>query len=52
MIAPLVAAARVVEERIRTSRRLRKLARTSLFVLARVSPEVKDYVRIRLRRIV
>lgn len=51
MIA-LVAAARVLEERLRTSRRLRTLARRALFVLSRVSPEAKDYVRIRLRRIV
>lgn len=52
MIAPLVAAARVLEQRIRTSRRLRALARRSLVVLARVSPDLRDYVRIRVRRIV
>lgn len=52
MIAPIVAAARLVEERIRTSRTLRALARGSLVVLARVSPEVRDYVRIRVRRVV
>lgn len=52
MIAHVVAAARVVEERIRRSRRLRRVARASLYVLSRVSPEVRDYVRIRVRRIV
>jgi len=52
MIAPVIAAARIVEERIRTSRRLRALARGTLVVLARLSPEVRDYVRIRVRRIV
>jgi hypothetical protein len=52
MIAVIVAASRVLEERIRTSRALRRAARRALFVLSRVSPEVRDYVRIRLRRIV
>lgn len=52
MIAHVVAAARVVEERVRTSRRLRRLARNAVVVLARISPEVRDYVRIRVRRIV
>lgn len=51
MIA-LVAAARVLEERLRTSRALRTLSRRALYVLSRVSPEAKDFVRIRLRRIV
>lgn len=49
---PLIAAARMVEERARTSRRLRRVARSLLYVLSRVSPEVRDYVRIRVRRIV
>jgi hypothetical protein len=50
--AYLIAAARVVEERLRTSRRLRKAARTTLYLLSRVSPEARDFVRIRVRRIV
>jgi hypothetical protein len=48
----VIAAARLVEERVRTSRTLRRAARSALYVLARVSPEVRDYVRIRVRRIV
>jgi hypothetical protein len=51
-VIALIAAARVLEERVRTSRRLRAISRRALFVLSRVSPEAKDYVRIRLRRIV
>jgi hypothetical protein len=51
-VIALIAAARVLEERIRTSRRLRTIARRTLYALSRVSPEAKDYVRIRLRRIV
>lgn len=49
---PLIAAARMIEERVRRSRRVRRAARSVLFVLSRVSPEVRDYVRIRVRRIV
>ncbi|MBI2391436.1 MAG: hypothetical protein HYV09_17735 [Deltaproteobacteria bacterium] len=52
MITPLIAAARMVEERVRTSRRLRAIARAAMVVLARLSPEARDYVRIRVRRIV
>ncbi len=52
MTAYVVAAARVLEERVRTSRRLRRAARSALYVLSRVSPEVRDYVRIRVRRLV
>ena len=52
MIVQLIAAARVLEERVRLSRRVRDAARRTLVVLARVSPEVRDYVRIRVRRIV
>jgi hypothetical protein len=52
VIAHVVAVGRVVEERVRTSRRLRRIARRALYVLSRVSPEVRDYVRIRVRRIV
>ncbi len=48
----VVAAARVVEERVRTSRTLRKVARSALRVAAGVSREARDYVRIRVRRIV
>lgn len=52
LIAPVIAAGRLVEERLRTSRRLRAAARTAMVVLARLSPEARDYVRIRVRRIV
>jgi len=52
VIAYVVAAARVVEERVRTSRTLRRAARSTLYVLAKLSPEARDYVRIRVRRIV
>ena len=52
MINSAIAVARVVEERVRTSRRLRRLSRRALYLLSRVSPEVRDYVRIRVRRIV
>lgn len=48
----VIAAARLVEERVRTSRRLRAAARSALYLLSRVSPEVRDYIRIRLRRVV
>ena len=48
----IVAAARVIEERLRTSKTVRRFTRSSLYLLQRVSPWVHDYVRIRLRRIV
>jgi hypothetical protein len=51
-MTPLIAAARLLEERIRTSKALRRVARKGLAVLSRYSPEVRDYVRIRVRRIV
>jgi hypothetical protein len=50
--AYVLAAARVLEERVRTSQRLRRAARSALYVLSRVSPSARDYVRIRVRRIV
>lgn len=49
---PLVAAARLVEERLRTSRTLRRAARGTLALLARYSKEARSFVRIRTRRIV
>lgn len=52
MIEPLVALGRVVEERVRTSRRLRVFARGAMVILARSSREARDFVRIRVRRIV
>lgn len=52
MIAHVIAAARVLEERVRTSRTLRRTARRAVVLLSRVSPEVRDYIRIRVRRIV
>lgn len=48
----VIAAARIVEERVRTSRTLRRAARSALYVASRVSREARDYVRIRVRRIV
>lgn len=47
-----VAAARVVEQRLRTSPRAVKLGRKAFAALARISPEVRAYVRLRLMRIV
>ena len=52
MRAVIVAAARVAEARIRTSPRLRKAGRRAMALLARVSPEARDFVRIRLMRLV
>lgn len=47
-----IAAARVVEDRLRRSRRVSRLARRAAAALARVSPEARAFVRIRLMRIV
>lgn len=48
----LVAAARVSEAAIRRSPLLRRLGRRSTAVLARLSPEARAFVRIRLMRLV
>jgi hypothetical protein len=50
--AYVIAAARVLEERLRTSRPLRRAARSALYVASRMSREARDYVRIRVRRMV
>jgi hypothetical protein len=47
-----IAAARVVEARIRRSRRLRRLGRRAAAALARISPEARAFVRIRLMRLI
>lgn len=48
----LVAAARVVEERLRTAPLLRRALRDALAFAARRSREAKDYVRVRVRPVV
>ncbi len=48
----LVAAGRVVEARLRGSRRLRGVARTAVARMARSSREVRALVRLRLMRLV
>ncbi len=52
VIALFVAGARVLEERIRTSRRVRKHARRAMVLLTRVSSEARAFVRVRLMPIV
>jgi hypothetical protein len=52
MRAELVAAARVVEARVRRSRRLTRLGRRLAAALARRSAEARAFVRLRLMRIV
>lgn len=47
-----IALARVAERRIRTSRRLRKVARNSMAMLARLSTNARALVRLRLTSIV
>jgi hypothetical protein len=46
----VVAAARVAEARVRSSPRLRRAARRAMALLAKVSPEARAFVRIRLMR--
>ena len=48
----VVALARVVERRVRTSRRLRTLGRASIAALSRVSSNARAFVRLRLMPIV
>jgi hypothetical protein len=50
--AEIVAAARVVEQRLRGSRRARRAGRRLLAAIAKVSPEARDFVRMRLMRLV
>jgi len=52
MKALVIAAARVAEARIRSSPRLRKAGRRAMALLAKVSPEARAFVRIRLMRMV
>jgi hypothetical protein len=52
MTPMLVALARVAERRIRTSRRVRKIGRTSMAMLARVSSNARAFVQLRLMSIV
>jgi hypothetical protein len=48
----IVAAARVVEERVRTSPRVRRAARAAMALAAKRSTEARAFVRIRLMRLV
>lgn len=48
----LVAVARVGEAAVRRSRRLRRLGRRAAAALARLSPEAKAFVQLRLMRLV
>jgi hypothetical protein len=48
----IVAAARVVEDRVRRSARVRRAARATVAALARRSSEVRAFVRLRLMRLV
>lgn len=50
--AAIVAVARVVEHRVRTSKRVTKLARSSMAILARSSKNARAFVRLRLMSIV
>ena len=52
LLGLMVAATRVVEVRVRRSRRLKRLGRRTAAALARVSPEARAFVRIRLMRLV
>jgi hypothetical protein len=51
-LAMTVAAARVIERRVRTSRTLRRNARNGMAMLARLSREGRAFVRLRLMPIV
>lgn len=51
-LAPAIAVGRIVEERIRSSDAVRRAARRALYLLARRSSELREYVRIRVRRVV
>ena len=48
----IIAAARIVEERLRTSKTVRRAARKTAALLARRSKEARDFVRIRLMRLI
>ena len=52
MIAALVAAGRVLEQRVRESRRARRALRGAMARLARLSPDARAFVRLRLMRLV
>lgn len=52
MKAEVIATARILEQRLRASRRLRRAARRSAAWLARVSPSARAFVRLRLMRLV
>lgn len=52
MIAALIALTRVVEQRVRASRRLRRYGRRALFILARTSRDARALVRLRVMPIV
>jgi hypothetical protein len=52
MSAVLIASLRVVEQRVRRSRRIRQAARRVAAALARVSPSARAFVRLRLMRLV
>jgi hypothetical protein len=47
-----VAAARVLEARLRRSKRVMRAARGALAALARVSPEARAFIRLRVMRLV
>jgi hypothetical protein len=48
----LVAAARVIEERVRRSRTIRRFGRDAAAALAKRSKEARAFVRLRLMRLV
>ncbi len=48
----LVAAARVLEARVRRSRRARRLGRKAMAALGKLSPEARAFIRLRLMRLV
>jgi hypothetical protein len=52
VIAPFVAALRVVERRVRTSRRARRFGRRAAAALARRSKEARAFVALRLMKLV
>lgn len=52
LLHAVVAAARLVEERLRTAPALRRRLRDALAFAARRSREAKDFVRVRVRPVV
>lgn len=52
MTSYVIAAARVAETKVRESPRLRKAGRRAMALLARISPEARAFVRLRIMRLV